>query len=95
VGRNRFPANQDPYSDLFLGPGGVEAWAYAAPTKEDLAAYTRTVIQASNVVHQCPAVTQSSQAITMAGHPPGCWPGPDPGMAHGPGEVDFRALVMR
>jgi hypothetical protein len=68
------PVGQDLYTDLFLGPGGVEAWAYAAPTKEDLAAYTRTVIQASNAVHQCPAVTQSSQASRSAGHPPACWP---------------------
>jgi GH15 family glucan-1,4-alpha-glucosidase len=42
------PGDYDPQSDLFLGPGGVEAWAYAAPTRENLAACTRTVIQASN-----------------------------------------------
>ena len=29
------PGDYDPQSDLFLGPGGVEAWAYAAPAKED------------------------------------------------------------
>jgi hypothetical protein len=63
------PGDHDPQSDLFLGPGGVEAWAYAAPTKENLAAYTRTVIRASNAVHGCPAVTQSSQAITIGGAP--------------------------
>jgi hypothetical protein len=55
--------------DLFQGPGGVQAWATAAPTKENLAAYTRTVIQASNAGHGCPPVTQPSQAITIGGAP--------------------------
>jgi hypothetical protein len=63
------PGDQDPQSDLFLGPRGVEAWAYAAPTRENLAAYTRTVIRASLAVHGCPAVTQSSQATTVGGAP--------------------------
>jgi hypothetical protein len=63
------PGDHDPQSDLFLGPGGVEAWAYAAPTKENLAAYTRTTIQAAATVHQCPANPQSSQAITIGGAP--------------------------
>ena len=63
------PGDHDPQSDLFLGPGGVEAWAYAAPTRENLAAYTRTVMQASLAVHGCPAVTQTSQAITIGGAP--------------------------
>jgi hypothetical protein len=63
------PGDHDSPSDLFLGPGGVEAWAYAAPTRETLAAYTRTVIHASLAVHGCPAVTQSSQAITIGGAP--------------------------
>jgi hypothetical protein len=63
------PGDHDPQSDLFLGPDGVEAWAYAAPTRENLAAYTRTVIRASLAVHGCPAVTQSSQAVTIGGAP--------------------------
>ena len=63
------PADLDPVTDLFTGPGGLEAWAVAAPTKENLAAYTRTVVQASNAAHQCPAVTQTSQAITIGGVP--------------------------
>lgn len=63
------PGDYDLQSDLFLGPGGVEAWAYAAPTKENLAAYTRTTIQAAATVHQCPANPQSSQAITIGGAP--------------------------
>ena len=63
------PADLDPVTDVFSGPGGLEAWAVAAPTKENLAAYTRTVVQASNAAHQCPAVTQTSQAITIGGVP--------------------------
>jgi hypothetical protein len=63
------PGDHDPQSDLFLGPSGVEAWAYAAPTKENLAAYTRTTMQAAAAVHQCPANPQSSQAITIGGAP--------------------------
>ena len=63
------PGDHDLQSDLFLGPGGVEAWAYAAPTRENLTAYTTTVIRASNAVHGCPAVTQTSQAITIDGAP--------------------------
>ncbi len=63
------PGDHDLQSDLFLGPGGVEAWAYAAPTKVNLAAYTRTTMQAAATVHQCPADPQSSQAITIGGAP--------------------------
>ena len=63
------PGDHDLQSDLFLGPSGVEAWAYAAPTKEKLAAYTRTTMQAAATVHQCPANPQSSQAITIGGAP--------------------------
>ncbi len=63
------PADLDPVTDLFLGPGGVEAWVIAAPTKENLAAYTRTDIQASAAIHSCPAVPQTNQAITIGGAP--------------------------
>jgi len=63
------PGSEDSVVDLFQGPGGVEAWAIAAPTKENLAAYARTTIQASNAGHQCPPVTQTSQAITIGGAP--------------------------
>jgi hypothetical protein len=63
------PGDHDSPSDLFLGPGGVEAWAYAAPTRENLAAYTRATMQAAATVHGCPAVPQTSQAITVDGAP--------------------------
>ena len=33
------PGNGDSVVDLFKGPGGVEAWVYAAPTNKNLAAY--------------------------------------------------------
>jgi hypothetical protein len=63
------PGDGDPFVDLFRGPRGVEAWASATSTKASLAAYTRTVMQASLAVHGCPAVTQTSQAITIGGAP--------------------------
>ena len=63
------PADTDPTVDLFLGPGGVEAWGYAAPTTKNLAAYTAKTIQASHAGHPCPAVPQTSQAITIGGAP--------------------------
>jgi hypothetical protein len=63
------PADTDPTVDHFVGPGGLEAWAMAAPTKENLAAYTRTVIRAAAAGHPCPAVPQTNQAITIGGAP--------------------------
>ena len=62
------PADLDPVTDLYTGPGGVEAWAVAAPTTENLATYTRTTIQESDAVHSCP-VPQTNQAITISGAP--------------------------
>jgi hypothetical protein len=62
------PADTASVSDLFQGPGRVEAWAYAAPTKENLAAYTTTTIHAA-AAHSCPAVPQTDQAITIGGAP--------------------------
>ena len=62
------PGDQDSVVDLFHGPGGVEAWAIAAPTKEDLAAYTRTTTRAA-AAHPCPATPQTDQAITIGGAP--------------------------
>ena len=63
------PADLSNVTDLFLGPGGLEAWAVAAPTREHLAAYTTTAIQAAAAVHSCAAVPQTSQAITIGGAP--------------------------
>jgi hypothetical protein len=63
------PGDEDSVVDLFQGPGGVEAWAIAAPTKENLAAYTRTTTRASAAAHPCPATPQTDQAITIGGTP--------------------------
>ena len=57
----------DSVVDLFQGPGGVEAWAVAAPAKQNLAAYTRTTIRASAAAQPCPATPQTDQAITIGG----------------------------
>ena len=63
------PAYFAPTVDLFLGPGGVQAWVYAAPTGENLAAYTAATIRAAHAGHQCPTVPQANQAITIYGAP--------------------------
>jgi hypothetical protein len=52
--------------DLFQSPGGVQAWAIAAPTKQSLAAYTATTIRASRAAHPC-SPPQTNQAITIGG----------------------------
>src|SRR6201995_3854389 len=62
------PGDEDIVVDLFSGPGGVEAWAMAAPTKQSLAAYTTATTRAS-AAHPCPATPQTDQAITIDGEP--------------------------
>ncbi len=63
------PADTDTIVDHFVGPGGLEAWAYAAPTTKNLAAYTRTTIRAAAAGHPCPTVPRTNQAITIGGVP--------------------------
>jgi len=63
------PGEEDSVVDLFQGPGGVEAWAVAAPTKESLAAYTKTASRAAAAAHPCPKVPQTDQIITIGGAP--------------------------
>src|SRR5260370_22440123 len=63
------PGDQDSVVDLFQGPGGIEAWAFAAPTKQSLAAYARTTIRASAAAHPCPATPQINHAIPIGGEP--------------------------
>ena len=63
------PGDEDSVVDLFQGPGGIEAWAMATPTKENLVAYARTTIQAAAAAHPCPATPQTDQAIAIGGSP--------------------------
>ncbi len=63
------PGDGDSVVDLFVGPGGVEAWVYAAPTKENLAAYAITTVRVAGAVHDCPTVPQTNRAITIGGAP--------------------------
>ena len=63
------PGDGDNVVDLFRGPGGVEAWVYAAPTKENLAAYAIRTVRVAGVVHSCPRVPQTNRAITIGGAP--------------------------
>jgi hypothetical protein len=63
------PGDGDNVVDLFVGPGGVEAWVVAAPTKKNLAAYAIRTVRVAGAVHSCPAVPQSNRAITIGGAP--------------------------
>ena len=63
------PGDEDSVVDLFSGPGGVEAWAMAAPTKESLTAYTTATTRAAAAAHPCPATPQTDQAITISAEP--------------------------
>lgn len=54
--------------DLFQGPGGVQAWADAAPTNKNLAAYTARIIRLARAGHPCSA-PQSDQAVMIGGAP--------------------------
>ena len=63
------PGDEDSVVDLFSGPGGVEAWAMAAPTKQSLTAYTTATTRAAAAAHPCPATPQTDQAITIGGEP--------------------------
>ena len=62
------PSNENRAVDLFQGPAGVEAWAYAAPTKKNLTAYTTATIRAARAAHPC-SPPQTGQAITIGGAP--------------------------
>jgi hypothetical protein len=63
------PGDGDSVVDLFKGPGGVEAWVYAAPTKKNLAAYAITTARVAAAVHSCPKLPQTNRAITIGGAP--------------------------
>ena len=54
--------------DLFAGPRGVAAWAYAAPTNKRLQSYTTATIRAARAAHPC-SPPQTDQAITIGGAP--------------------------
>ena len=62
------PGDGDSTVDLFHGPGGVEAWVYAAPTKKSLTAYTAWTSRVADRVHGCPP-WKTNQAITVGGAP--------------------------
>jgi hypothetical protein len=62
------PGDADRVVDLFTGPGSLEAWADAAPTKESLAASASAAIRAARAGHPCSAPL-TDQAITIGGGP--------------------------
>ena len=62
------PGYDRPVVDLFAGPRGVRAWAYATPTRQNLAAYSTAVIRGARAHHLC-SPPQISQAIRIGGAP--------------------------
>jgi hypothetical protein len=62
------PGYDRPVVDLFAGPRGVQAWAYAAPTRKSLESYATAVIRGARAAHPC-APPQTSQAIRIGGAP--------------------------
>jgi hypothetical protein len=62
------PGFDRPVIDLFIGPGSLQAWADAAPTNKNLAAYTSATIRAARAGHPCSAPL-TDQAITIGGAP--------------------------
>jgi hypothetical protein len=62
------PGYEERVVDLFAGPGGVQAWALAAPTKESLAAYTTATIRAARAAHPS-SPPRTNQAIMIGGAP--------------------------
>ena len=62
------PGYDRPVVDLFAGPRGVAAWAYAAPTRKSLESYATAIIQGARAAHPCsPPLTD--QALTIGGAP--------------------------
>jgi hypothetical protein len=62
------PGYDRPVVDLFAGPRGVQAWAYATPTRQNLAAYATAIIRGARAAHPC-SPPQTSQAIRIGGAP--------------------------
>lgn len=62
------PGYEDGDVDLFSGPNGIIAWAFATASPQSLAAYTKATAQAAAAEHQCPAAP-ADQAITLGGAP--------------------------
>ena len=63
------PDDADTFVDLFNGPGSVEAWVVAAPTRASLAGFTTAIMGAVSAAHPCPATPPTNQAIEIGGTP--------------------------
>jgi hypothetical protein len=63
------PDDANTFVDLFIGPGSVEAWVAAAPTRASLAGFTTATMRAASAAHPCPATPPTNQAITIGGAP--------------------------
>ena len=67
------PGYDRPVVDLFAGPRGVQAWAYAAPTKKSLAVLHDSATSGPPAPHIHARRRKPTRPSRSAGHPPGCW----------------------
>jgi hypothetical protein len=63
------PGSDDPKSDQFVSPATASAWAYAAPTSLDSAAYAPDRIAGTYADHSdtCPATPEVQEPIEIGG----------------------------
>jgi hypothetical protein len=59
------PSHGDGDVDLFAGPGSGFAIAFAAPSRESLAAYVKNFVRDQAAEHRCPPIPQTNQAVTI------------------------------
>jgi hypothetical protein len=59
------PSHGDGDVDLFPGPGSGFAIAFAAPSRESLAAYVENLVRDQAAEHRCPPIPQTNQAVTI------------------------------
>lgn len=58
-----------PFVDQFIGSAAPRAWANAAPTTRNLAAFAKERDAADAAEHPCPVTPETSDAITIDGEP--------------------------
>jgi hypothetical protein len=63
------PGHLEPTVDQMVGPSVAVAWAFAAPTTDDLAEFASARIAADATVHPCPATAATTDRITIDGEP--------------------------
>ena len=64
-------SHESPVADQIIGPATASAWATAAPTDKDLAAYTTQMIEATARDHAdtCPSQPESQETVKIGNDP--------------------------